>query len=189
MKYTIISSIILMLGFPNILTAQAPQAINYQAAVRDADGKPIVNDSLDFTIEIIQTDIDSVVFSELHEDEPTGDFGIVNFQIGSKNPIGFSEINWSAGKFKIRISIDANVIDEAQIVAVPFALYAEKAGNSFWKKNANGELYYIDSNVLIGRTDSSDTLEVTGTISVRGTELHEKIIMYATDSLQEKSYS
>ncbi len=112
---------------PLFLFGQIPQAFNYQAVVRDASGNIKSDTIVTFKIEILQNG--TSVFSEVHDTVNTGPLGIVNFKVGIKNPDDFSDIDWSAGQFKIRVSIGNDpLIGEAEIVAVPFALMRKAVG-------------------------------------------------------------
>ena len=59
--------------------AQAPQAFNYQAVVRDAQGNPLSNQSLNFELSIVQNN--AVVYGET-QSKTTNQFGLVELSAG-----------------------------------------------------------------------------------------------------------
>jgi hypothetical protein len=139
------------------LFPQTPQAFKYQAMARNASGEVIVNKTVSLLIEIIRDA--STVYSENHQ-VITNQFGLINLEIGNGSPQtgSFSDIDWSTGNYYIAVSIDpdggANYLSvgTAQLLSVPFALYANKSGNSYWE-NLQSNLYYNKGKVMIGTPD------------------------------------
>lgn len=112
---------------------QAPAAFNYQAVLRDASGNIRANANISVRIDIIKTSVTgNAVYSELFA-ATTNAFGIINLQVGKGAIITgtFAEIDWSSGPYFIKISVDNSEISTTQVLSVPFALYAAKAGNGF----------------------------------------------------------
>ena len=113
--------------------AQVPKAFNYQAVVRDADGYVISNQSIGFRISIIQGQ--TTVYTETHS-ENTNQFGLVSFQIGNGTVenSSFDDINWGAEACFLKVEMDPTggtnytVSGIEQLLAVPYALYAETSG-------------------------------------------------------------
>ena len=63
--------------------AQAPQAINYQAVVRNNSGDLITNQPVSFRIGIVKESINgTLVYSEIHN-KTTNQFGLVSLKIGA----------------------------------------------------------------------------------------------------------
>lgn len=115
--------------------AQAPQGFNYQATVRNSAGDLIVNTNVYFKFNIMQGSQTSLpVFTEIHY-VPTDDLGQVNLVIGQGTAIDgmFSELDWSLGSYYLGIELDTGngylVMGTTQLLSVPYALYAENAGN------------------------------------------------------------
>jgi hypothetical protein len=112
------------------LMAQAPQTMNYQAVVRNAQGSSVADStpvSLRFTIHDL-TATGTVVFVET---QPTlaNRFGLVNVQIGSiSNNLG--AVNWSSGAKYLEVEMELNNsgnfvnMGTSQLISVPYALYA-----------------------------------------------------------------
>ena len=113
-----------------------PQAISYQAVARDTQGKVVSEKSIGVKVEILKGSADgSVVFSETHT--PTSSkTGTVNLLIGQgKSQTGaFSSIDWGADTYFLQLGMDLNggnnyeVVSTTQMLPVPYALYAAKAG-------------------------------------------------------------
>ncbi len=120
---------------PFLFFAQAPQGINYQGLARDANGI-LSNKPIGVKFEIHQTTaIGLVVFSETHA-VTTNAFGLFNVAIGSNSTSSFINIPWANGPFFIETLIDPTggtayvSLGTQQLMSVPYALYAEKAGNA-----------------------------------------------------------
>ena len=91
------------------LSAQIPQAFNYQAVVRDASGQISANQEVSFRITIRQgSPGGNVVYKEIHLDT-TNEFGLSTLAIGAGNPVAgsFNLINWSLGGYYLQIELDA----------------------------------------------------------------------------------
>lgn len=108
--------------------AQAPQGFNYQAVLRDSDGELMQNENVNLAVELLQGNVEgSVVFNELHITQTNG-FGVVNLQIGNQNSGDFENLDWSAGPYFIRISVNGIPMGTSPLLSVPYALYAENGG-------------------------------------------------------------
>ncbi len=118
------------------INAQAPQGFNYQATVRNAAGALITNQNVLFKFNIMLNSHTSLpVYSETHQ-APTDDLGQVNLTVGQGTPtIGsFTSINWANGTYYLGIELNTGsgyvVMGTTQLLSVPYALYANTAGNS-----------------------------------------------------------
>jgi uncharacterized protein (TIGR02145 family) len=116
--------------------AQAPQGFNYQATVRNSSGALIVNQNVNFKFNIMLNSQTSVpIFSETHF-APTDDLGQVNLVIGTGTATtgSFSTINWGTGNYYLGIELNTGsgyvAMGTTQLLSVPYALYANSAGNS-----------------------------------------------------------
>jgi uncharacterized protein (TIGR02145 family) len=112
--------------------AQTPDAFNYQAAVRNADGEPIAEQEVAFEISILQGSADgTAVYTETHTITTT-EQGIVNFAIGNGTTSNdFSAIDWATGPYFVQVAFDAAggtdyiEMGTTQLLSVPYAKYAE----------------------------------------------------------------
>lgn len=111
----------------NVSFAQTPDVINYQAALKGADGKPLANESVSVSI-TIQTNGGSVSASA---SGMTNEFGILNVQLGGPD---LKSIDWSKGGAVMSVDLSSaqgSINTGSQSLAtVPYALYAEKSGSS-----------------------------------------------------------
>lgn len=119
-----------------IATAQAPHGFNYQATVRNSSGALITNQNVLFKFNIMLNSQTSLpVYSETHF-APTDDLGQVNLTIGLGTPTTgiFSTINWGTGNYYLGIELNTGsgyvAMGTTQLLSVPYALYANTAGNS-----------------------------------------------------------
>ena len=116
------------------LSAQAPQAFNYQAIAADIDG-PIADSDISVRSSILESG--AVIYAETHS-ATTNSFGHYTLQVGAGAPQTgtFPSIDWADGNLSLRLEIDANGGDDFEIVAqsvlysVPYALFAAEAGNA-----------------------------------------------------------
>jgi len=129
------------------IMAQAPNAIKYQAVARDNAGDVLANQSVSLTISILQGSVTGrEVFTETH-DSTTNAYGLVSLNIGAGNPSDFANIDWANGPYFVKVVMDGNVMGTSQLLSVPYAKYADEAGNAF-----SGSY-----NDLTGTPDLSDT--------------------------------
>ena len=106
--------------------AQSPDAFNYQAVLRDASGALKANTEVIMGISILKGGTDgTVVYSETHT-ETTNNLGLVNLEIGNGTVEDgdMTTIDWSAGPYYIKISVDGTELGTSQLLSVPYALHA-----------------------------------------------------------------
>jgi len=108
------------------LMAQAPDYFNYQAVLRNTDGTLMTNIEVSVQVEVIQGTIDgSSIYLENHSVQ-SNESGMVILKIG--DGIFFNEIDWENGPYFLSISVNGKHIGTSQLLSVPYALYAKKAG-------------------------------------------------------------
>jgi hypothetical protein len=91
-----IALIVCMLSVCSLITAQAPQAFNYQGLARTTAGEPIINRSISLRIAILAGSPNgSAVYTERH-DVITNQFGLFNIEVGRGDEITgqFAAIGW-----------------------------------------------------------------------------------------------
>ena len=132
-------STIFLLLIALCLFAQAPQKMNYQAVVRNANNSLVANQSVSARISILRgSATGAFVYSETHT-VTTNANGLMTIEIGSGNAtIGyFAQIDWANGPYFIQSEIDPegginySVTSTQQLLSVPYALYAGSAANGF----------------------------------------------------------
>ena len=115
--------------------AQAPQKMNFQALVRDASNELVKNKQV--TVMVSVTNASNVaVYSETQTVTTNGN-GVATMVIGEGTPTKgtFSAIDWANGSYFLQTSIDlgdgASALSSiSPLLSVPYALYAENAGNA-----------------------------------------------------------
>lgn len=116
--------------------AQAPQGINYQAAIRNLNGSTVNNSPVGLRIRLLQGDAEGTpVYAETFA-ITTNNVGLVNLIIGQGNVLAgnFASINWGAGPYFMEVAADVTgginyvVMGTQQMMSVPYALYAENSG-------------------------------------------------------------
>lgn len=150
-----------------LVRSQAPQFINYQAVARDGSGN-IVTTSVGIKFEIFQGSVGgTLVYEETQTASPSAS-GIFTVHIGGGTPVSgtFGSINWAVGPYFLRVNIDPaggtsySTVGANQLVSVPYALYAEKAGNAVSYSAGNG--IAINSGSIIN-TAPDQTVNISGT--------------------------
>ena len=123
--------------FTQAQESQMPKAFSYQAVVRNSQGKVIAKQPVGIKVEIVQGSTEgTVVYAEAQTPE-SSQTGTVNLLIGAGTTTQgvFADINWGAAIYFLRISMDLQggsnyeVVSTTQMLPVPYALYAEKAGS------------------------------------------------------------
>lgn len=118
--------------------AQSPKLFNYQGIARDGQGQPLSGKTLSLQIGILPTaDAVQTEYEEVHT-VTTNDFGLYTLQIGAGKKVSgeLGNVKWESGNKYIRVAIDPNggqqfaVVGVNQLLSVPYALYADKAGET-----------------------------------------------------------
>ncbi|MDP4267961.1 MAG: FISUMP domain-containing protein [Bacteroidota bacterium] len=135
-KYFLVISLFIS-GF--IYCQNVPKGISYQAIVRDLQGNILPNRNVAIKVSLLLENSISgaIVYSETHK-VTSNQFGLINLMIGKGIPLSgdFEKIDWSKGIFFSKIEIDINggtdyeLVGVSQMLSVPYALYAEKAGRT-----------------------------------------------------------
>ncbi|MBN8693687.1 MAG: hypothetical protein J0L69_10855 [Bacteroidetes bacterium] len=116
--------------------SQSPNLINYQAIARDASGTIIASANIGLKFKIIQgTPTGSVSYEETNT-ATSSSSGIFTVAIGAGTPVSgsMSTVDWANGPYYIEVSVDPaggtsySVVGVSQLLSVPYALYAAKAG-------------------------------------------------------------
>ena len=119
-----------------IATAQAPQGFNYQATVRNVSGQLLLNEIVLVKFNILQnSSTGTIVYSET-QTANTDELGHIALVVGQGTSTTgtFSTINWGSGSYYLGIELNTGTgyvtIGTTQLLSVPYALYAEKSGDS-----------------------------------------------------------
>lgn len=141
-KFIVFFLIISSIAFP-----QAPQGINYQAVVRDADGVLYENQAITVIFKLIVLETGNVAWEESHQLE-TNDFGLFTTIIGQGDNnfnSSFSDLDWTEGTIFITVDIDFDNegpqppmdFGETQLLSVPYAFFSNSSGDKKWTEENN----------------------------------------------------
>ncbi|MBL7818181.1 MAG: hypothetical protein JNL70_24435 [Saprospiraceae bacterium] len=158
------------------LSAQVPQAICYQAVATDTRGNELVSQAIRVRLSILKgSSAGAEEWVETHSITTDG-FGLFDLMIGSGTRTGgnqtvFSGIKWGADKYYLKVEMDITggsnyvLMGTNQMISVPYALYAEKAGSAVYADTAKysiraGSAVYSDTSkysIRAGSATYSDT--------------------------------
>ena len=120
-----------------MLWAQAPQKMTYQAVVRNAGNSLVANQNVSVRVTIMQNgESGTPVYMENHS-TTTNVNGLMTIEVGEGTPVigTFAGINWANGPYFLKSEIDPaggsnySITGIQELLSVPYALYAAKAGN------------------------------------------------------------
>lgn len=120
-----------------LVVCQSPEAMSFQAVIRDANSALVQNTQVGIQISVIQGNATGLpVYVERHT-PTTNDNGLATIEIGNGSIItgSFSNIDWTNGPYFLRTDTDLNgganytISGTSQLLSVPYALYAENSGN------------------------------------------------------------
>jgi hypothetical protein len=109
-----------------VLVAQAPDYFNYQAVLRNPDGTPM-SGTIALQVEFLQGSFDGTSIYLQDHQVTTDQHGLVALKIGDGT--FFNEIDWEQGPYFLSLSVDGIHMGTSQLLSVPYALYARKAGH------------------------------------------------------------
>lgn len=157
--------------------AQAPQGINYQGVARGLDGQPIAQTDISVRISVLKGSANGEIeYEEVHEIR-TNAFGLFTLVIGKGEPTtgSFNFIGWTEGNKWLQIELDENggrnfkLMGSQQLMSVPYALYAERAGNGYQAGNGISIANNMITNT--GDGDNNATNELITAIELAGSNL------------------
>ena len=88
-----------------LLFAQAPEKVNYQAVARDLSGNPLTNTMVNLTFDILQGSASGIAIFSENQVKTTNNFGLFTAEIGAVNTADFPTIAWGANTFFLRITV------------------------------------------------------------------------------------
>lgn len=128
----------LIMLFVSSSFAQTPQAINYQGVARDNSGVVMATKTISLRLSILDSSFSGkAIYVETHSNVQTNSFGLFTLSIGKGSAISgkFESIDWSLNSKFLKVEMDPAgsnnyvLMGTSQMLAVPYSLYAEKAGN------------------------------------------------------------
>jgi hypothetical protein len=111
--------------------AQAPEKMTYQAVVRDAGNKLLVNQQIGMQVSILQGTADGTVAYTETQTPTSNANGLVSIEIGGQ--AGFETIDWSDGPYFLKTETDPTggtnytISGTSQLLSVPYAFHATSA--------------------------------------------------------------
>ena len=118
--------------------AQSPNALSYQAVVRNSSNELVKSQNVSSRFSILKGSVSgTVVYSET-QSQSTNVNGLLTSRIGNGTVVSgsFSGIDWSNDIYFIKTETDPNggnnysIIGTSQLLSVPYALYAKTSGSS-----------------------------------------------------------
>lgn len=141
------------------LFSQAPNAVCYQAAAKDALGNDLIGQEISIRASVVRGNPSGTVqWEEIHM-PMTDQFGLFTIDIGEGTSTGngaqpnFSDINWGDGTYWLRIEMDATggmsyeLMGTTQIISVPYSLYANGAERAETAAEADHASFADSANV------------------------------------------
>jgi len=137
MKKTLLTTL-LFFAVVSISMAQTWKKFNYQGVARNAMGEVLDNQAIGVRIKVHSgTAAGATVYQETHA-VTTNDFGLFDLVLGGGTVVSgtFGSIAWGGNDFFVQVEMDpaggTAYVDmgTSQLLAVPYALYAETAGSS-----------------------------------------------------------
>lgn len=165
MKHILISVFIFVLS--NVLRAQVPELIPFQAVARNSSGQPLVNTSVIVRFTIHNEAPQGIAIWQEMQSVVTNELGLFTVKLGSIIPL--TNVNWSIGEKFVQIEIDLGSgfteIGTQQMLSVPYAL---NAGNGFSNVSLIGDTLFLSNGnflVIPGISDANSA-------GISGTQLH-----------------
>ncbi|HPF02090.1 MAG TPA: collagen-like protein [Bacteroidales bacterium] len=185
-KLVRISLLMMALGIvANAVQSQStvPLGLHYQAVARNSAGNELQNAKIDVRFSIIAGDpLSSPVFSEVHQNVLTSQFGVFSLVIGSGTPCGdapgksLAEISWGQANHYLKVEVkfpgynDFIDMTTMQFMAVPYALYAQQSlepgptgpKGDPGEKGDPGDPASDDQTLSVVNVDGADYLAISG---------------------------
>ena len=148
--------------FTQQANAQAPQKMSYQSVLRNSSNALLVNTKVRIKISVLQGSAAGTAVYVETQTPTTNANGLVSIQIGTGAATTgtFASINWAAGSYFIKTETDPaggtnyTITGTQQMISVPYALYAEKAGAAANTWSQTGNSGSVDGTNFIGTTDN-----------------------------------
>jgi hypothetical protein len=159
-----------------LLWAQVPQKFNYQGIARDTKGNPMSGKTMRLKLSVLPTQDATVPEYEETQLVTTNEFGLYTLKIGEgEATVGeMNTVKWETGNKYIRVSIDPKGGSQftdagtTQLLSVPYAIYAEKAGMA---KNTGGSRAGNQHYLSKFDASGSSTAEINSQIFDNGTSI------------------
>jgi hypothetical protein len=116
-----------------LLSAQVPQSMSYQAVVRNSSNTLLQNSNVGIRVSILQGSANGTIVYQETQTVGTNINGLMTMEIGQGTPIVglFNNIPWSSGQCFLQTEIDPNgatnysITTTTQLLSVPYAFYSK----------------------------------------------------------------
>lgn len=130
-------SILLLLCFYLTISAQIPQAFNYQAVARNANGSALASQNIGIKFTILDGYPNGTLVYMETQTATTNQFGLFSASVGSGTVVvgTFAAIPWNTGHKYLKVEYDPQggsnytVMGTTELLSVPYALYAVTSSN------------------------------------------------------------
>ena len=144
--YTLLIAILLT----NMVWAQAPEKMSYQAVIRGTDNILYTNQDVGMQIGILQGSASGDLLYLENHTPTTNKNGLISIEIGAGSSVSgsFADIDWSKGPYFILTMTDPtggtnySITGTSQLLSVPYALHAQTA------ENITGEITVTETDPL-----------------------------------------
>lgn len=161
---------------PDLVIAQSPSTMSYQAILRDNGNGLVINQGVGAKVSILQGSASgNAVYEELHA-TTTNANGLLTLEVGTGSVVSgnISTIDWSSGVFFIKTETDPyalggsnySITGVTQMMSVPFSLYATNAltaTNGLPSNPSTGAMAFFNGvsweNISTGMDDQVLTLQ------------------------------
>ncbi len=136
MKNLLFLFIAILLTSGGLVAQSVPEGLRYQAIARGLDGSLLIEKSLQVEVQLMAAGIQEKIFySETHEVR-SNRMGLLDLIIGEGVPAKgkFSDIPWVTEEVWVNVSMKSpgdekfQIVSSGQLYSVPYALYADYAG-------------------------------------------------------------
>jgi len=134
----------------NMVWAQAPEKMSYQAVIRGTDNILYTNQDVGMQIGILQGSASGDLLYLENHTPTTNKNGLISIEIGAGSLVSgsFADIDWSKGPYFILTMTDPtggtnySITGTSQLLSVPYALHAQTA------ENITGEITVTETDPL-----------------------------------------
>ena len=131
---TVITVVLVFAGY--LAMAQAPQKFSYQGVARDNASNILANQNIGLQISLHSASPSGTVVYQETQAPTTNAFGLFNIQVGGGTVVSgdLASVDWGANSYYLQVEMDASGgtsyldMGTAQLLSVPYALYAENSG-------------------------------------------------------------